>query len=173
MRLPRSRHDELKLLRERRSRSRRGAALHPRRLGGRDDRRRRRSPAQSAHVRCIRFHQDDEPLAGRSRRICMQAVRQKSRRLRDGRGRVFARDRGARSRRAPRRVHLRRSARLRDEQRRLPHDEPRARRRMRDCLYDRRARRRRARGWHIIRVRRTGGTFEDHRVQQAIRQAEP
>ena len=47
VRLPRPRHDELEFLRQRRDRGRRSDALHPRRHGRCDDRRRRRSPAQS------------------------------------------------------------------------------------------------------------------------------
>ena len=86
----RRRHDELEQLRQRHDRGRRSASLHPRRFRRRHRGRRRGIAAQPAHFRRVCFHQDDEPIHGRSG-ARLPAIRSVARRFRHGRRRGLAR----------------------------------------------------------------------------------
>ena len=94
VRISRGRDDELEQLRQRHDRGRRSASLHPRRFRGRHRSRRRRSAAQSPHLRRLCHHQNDEPMDRRSR-AGLPALRSQARRIRHGRRRRVARHRGA------------------------------------------------------------------------------
>ena len=88
--------------------------LHPRRHGGRDAGRRRRVADRRARPGRVR-HDAGAVAPQRRPRGGEPAVRRAARRVRAGRGRRGARARGARAGGRPRRLDLRRGARLRHE----------------------------------------------------------